>query len=429
MKKKGLLAKSLLVSVVVLALMVTAGYSLLCVNNEPLAAGQVETSAYAGRAEIKTSRNFEESKKTAESEAPPQAAGQAAVKDELSDDHNQEPAAGPALSSPAAADSSEASGGNQEPKEQKTDLPVAVNIPVTSGDAPAAGSNEPSAADGDRAAAASDTAPAIVQTALKAPVDYRSQQKAQNVQQNQADGEPALSSAPAWAEEPVVVEAKAPAVAAPVTYSYGQSAGYVFRIEVKVVNNGAENARNIVVSVPFLENSSPYQTTVLSSTNYGIVSSNGRLNTFEIGDLAPGESKSIVADFNVNVRTISINSTNDTVEKARSIFKQYAGSGNCRDLARAFINKANAEGIKAREVIGFARPRHGAMTAGSLQGARHSWAEFYVDGLGWIPVDLTFQYFASLPHTSHIVESYSDQSIKVNYTGGNLGATWSNSIL
>jgi transglutaminase-like putative cysteine protease len=69
------------------------------------------------------------------------------------------------------------------------------------------------------------------------------------------------------------------------------------------------------------------------------------------------------------------------------------------------------------------------MTSGSLQGSRHSWAEFYVDGLGWVPVDLTFQYFGAFPHTSHVVESYGDQSIKVNYSGGSLGASWSNSIL
>jgi hypothetical protein len=265
---------------------------------------------------------------------------------------------------------------------------------------------------------------------LKAPVDFRAQGTTQSQQSNQPVETPAASPAP----EVKVEEADSGAAeqvqqTVPVSYSWGKTGSYTFRMEVRVVNNGSDYSRNVVVSVPFLENSSPYQTTTLKSTNYNVISSSGRTNTFDLGDLAPGESKTIVADFNISIRSLSINSTNDTVEKARDIYQQYAGSGNCRDLARAFIKKANEQGIKAREVIGFARPQRGAMTSGSLQGTRHSWAEFYVDGLGWVPVDLTFQYFGAFPHTSHIVESYSDQSIKVNYSGGSLGATWSNTIL
>jgi len=145
--------------------------------------------------------------------------------------------------------------------------------------------------------------------------------------------------------------------------------------------------------------------------------------------MAPGETKTIVADFDIRVLPVSINSTNETVEKARQAYNQYAGSGNCRTLALGFIGKAREMGVEAREVVGFARPQRGAMTSGSLAGARHSWAEFYVDGLGWVPVDLTFQYFGEFPNTSHIVESYGDQSITVNYSGGSLSASWSNLIL
>ncbi|MBW6463728.1 MAG: transglutaminase domain-containing protein [Bacillota bacterium] len=240
----------------------------------------------------------------------------------------------------------------------------------------------------------------------------------------------APAAAPAVVEETVAAATSQPVVTtAPVTYSWGNTGNYTFRMEVKVTNNGSETSRGVTVSVPLLENSSPYQTTSLKSTNYDIVSSSGRVSTFSLGDLAPGESKTVTADFNVSVRTVSIDSTNETVEDARKIYERYAGSGNCRELALGFITEARAQGINAREVIGFARPQRGAMTSGSLQGARHSWAEFYVDGLGWVPVDLTFQYFGGFPHTSHIVESYSDQSIKVNFTGGSLGATWINAIL
>jgi len=224
-------------------------------------------------------------------------------------------------------------------------------------------------------------------------------------------------------------EVQSVSTAAPVTYTWGSAGNYTFRMEVAVTNNGSSTSNNVTVAVPLLENRSPYQETSLKSVNYNIVSTSGRVSTFSLGDLAPGETKTIRADFDIRVRPVAISSTNETVEKARQAYEMYAGSGNCRTLARAFINKSQEMGINAREVIGFARPQRGAMTSGSLAGTRHSWAEFEVPGVGWFPVDLTFQYFGELPHTSHIVESYSDQSIKVNYSGGSLSATWSNLIL
>jgi len=232
------------------------------------------------------------------------------------------------------------------------------------------------------------------------------------------------ASADTAVQEEITVKATSPA-----SYRWGSSKNYTFRMEVRLTNNGSDTARNIRVAVPLLENSSPYQTTSLKSVNYSAVSSSGRVSTFNIGDLAPGQSKTITADFNITVRTVSVNSSNETVEKARKVYEKYAGSGNCRTLARGFISECKSMGIKAREVVGFARPQRGAMTAGSLQGCRHSWAEFYVDGLGWVPVDLTFKYFGELPHTSHIIESYGDKSLQVNFTGGKLSASWSNAIL
>lgn len=232
---------------------------------------------------------------------------------------------------------------------------------------------------------------------------------------------PSVTAAPELEPEKVITSA-------PISLSLGTSKAYNFKTEVRVTNNGSDTSKNILVSVPLLENSSPYQTTSLKSVNYDVVSTSGRVSTFNLGDLAPGQSKTIVAEYSINVSAVTLNSSNDTIEKARQAYNLYAGDGNCRDLARAFIRKVNEQGINAREVVGYARPQRGAMTAGSLEGSRHSWAEFYVDGLGWVPVDLTFQYFGTFPHTSHLVESYSDQSIKVNFTGGNLSASWSNSV-
>ena len=57
-------------------------------------------------------------------------------------------------------------------------------------------------------------------------------------------------------------------------------------------------------------------------------------------------------------------------------------AGNCTDFHSLFISLARAKGIPARFVIGFPVPENG----GTVNGY-HCWAEFYVEGHGWIPVD------------------------------------------
>ena len=56
--------------------------------------------------------------------------------------------------------------------------------------------------------------------------------------------------------------------------------------------------------------------------------------------------------------------------------------GNCTDFHSMFLSLARSKGIPARFVIGF------PLTAkdGQVKGY-HCWAEFYVKGKGWIPVD------------------------------------------
>jgi len=58
--------------------------------------------------------------------------------------------------------------------------------------------------------------------------------------------------------------------------------------------------------------------------------------------------------------------------------------GNCTDFHSLFIGMARAAGIPARFEIGFPLPldkTEGAITS------YHCWAEFYVGGIGWIPID------------------------------------------
>ena len=65
-----------------------------------------------------------------------------------------------------------------------------------------------------------------------------------------------------------------------------------------------------------------------------------------------------------------------------SVFKEM--SGTSIDMAAAFVSLCRAVGVPSRTVTGIRIP------AGQRQGTvngYHGWAEFYVDRIGWIPVD------------------------------------------
>lgn len=59
------------------------------------------------------------------------------------------------------------------------------------------------------------------------------------------------------------------------------------------------------------------------------------------------------------------------------------GAGNCTDFHSLFISMARASRIPARFNIGVVVPPD---ASGTLAGY-HCWAEFYVEGRGWVPVD------------------------------------------
>ena len=62
-----------------------------------------------------------------------------------------------------------------------------------------------------------------------------------------------------------------------------------------------------------------------------------------------------------------------------------AKHGNCTDFHSLFISLARAEGIPARFEIGFPVP---GGAEGTIPGY-HCWAEFFVNGVGWVPVDIS----------------------------------------
>lgn len=57
--------------------------------------------------------------------------------------------------------------------------------------------------------------------------------------------------------------------------------------------------------------------------------------------------------------------------------------GNCTDFHSLFIGLARAAGIPARFEIGFSLP----VDAQGKIGGYHCWAEFYIQGIGWVPID------------------------------------------
>ncbi len=59
------------------------------------------------------------------------------------------------------------------------------------------------------------------------------------------------------------------------------------------------------------------------------------------------------------------------------------GAGNCTDFHSLFISLARASGIPARFQIGLPIPEK---LEGEIPGY-HCWAEFYLPGTGWVPVD------------------------------------------
>ena len=63
-----------------------------------------------------------------------------------------------------------------------------------------------------------------------------------------------------------------------------------------------------------------------------------------------------------------------------------AKKGNCTDFHSLFIAMARSQGIPARFEIGFPLPadKHSGEIAGY-----HCWSDFWIDGKGWIPVDIS----------------------------------------
>jgi transglutaminase-like putative cysteine protease len=84
------------------------------------------------------------------------------------------------------------------------------------------------------------------------------------------------------------------------------------------------------------------------------------------------------------VSTMRYDKTGEGWGHGDAVWACTAKRGNCTDFHSLFIGMMRASGIPARFEIGFPLPAD--KTAGDIAGY-HCWAQFYVEGTGWIPVD------------------------------------------
>ncbi len=84
------------------------------------------------------------------------------------------------------------------------------------------------------------------------------------------------------------------------------------------------------------------------------------------------------------VSTMQYDKTGEGWGRGDAVWACSSKRGNCTDFHSLLIGMMRARGISARFEIGFPLPA--GKTEGDIPGY-HCWAEFYLDGTGWIPVD------------------------------------------
>jgi len=98
-----------------------------------------------------------------------------------------------------------------------------------------------------------------------------------------------------------------------------------------------------------------------------------------------GSVKKAHAIYNYVFQTLRYDKSGTGWGRGDTLWVCDAKHGNCTDFHSLFISLARAAGIPARFEIGFPVP---SGTEGTIPGY-HCWAEFYVVGLGWVPVDIS----------------------------------------
>jgi transglutaminase-like putative cysteine protease len=100
------------------------------------------------------------------------------------------------------------------------------------------------------------------------------------------------------------------------------------------------------------------------------------------GDTTPLQKARHIYDY--VVATMRYDKTGEGWGRGDAVWACTSKHGNCTDFHSLFIGMMRSAGIPARFEIGFPLPE--GKTEGDIPGY-HCWAEFYLNGIGWIPVD------------------------------------------
>ena len=99
---------------------------------------------------------------------------------------------------------------------------------------------------------------------------------------------------------------------------------------------------------------------------------------------AKTESQKARAIYDHVIATVKYDKTGTGWGRGDIYYACDARRGNCTDFHAVFIGYCRAVGIPARFAIGFSLPTD--RPAGQVSGY-HCWAEFYLNGVGWVPID------------------------------------------
>ena len=114
----------------------------------------------------------------------------------------------------------------------------------------------------------------------------------------------------------------------------------------------------------------------------GIIAKLSSRAVSKAGAKTPIEKARAIYDF--VTETVSYDKSGTGWGRGDALFACDTKQGNCTDFHALFVGMARSVGIPARFEIGF--PLREGEETGTVRGY-HCWAEFWVDGRGWIPVD------------------------------------------
>ena len=100
------------------------------------------------------------------------------------------------------------------------------------------------------------------------------------------------------------------------------------------------------------------------------------------GDTTPIQKARHIYDY--VLATMRYDKTGEGWGRGDAIWACTSKRGNCTDFHSLFIGMMRSQGIPARFEIGFPLPE--GKTEGDIAGY-HCWAEFYLNSIGWVPVD------------------------------------------